>query len=176
MSNPYSEGVDAIRRMAVTYKNIVGVADALEKVGSIEQAMQEAIAARDKAQAERDMLLALNFEQAEVANQEIASATAKAQKILSDAQEQSAAEADLLVSSAHTEANRIVTDANQTAINTLAKMAVERSDMDNAIAVLTDHKNALNNDVNELKQSVGELQGVKFALEAEIATLKAKFA
>lgn len=175
MSN-FTQAADDIRTMANRYRNIIQLADALEDLGSIEQATKEAVATRNKAQADRDRVMQQGMEEAEKVAQELAAAQAKAKQILADADEKASAKADELVAAAHAEAERVTSAANQTAIDTMARLGVQRSDMDNAIAVLTDHKNALNNDVNELKQSVGELQGVKFALDAEIATLKAKFA
>ncbi len=51
------EAADAIRRMAKFYQNMQFAADTLERIGSLEQATQEAKAATLDAQTERDKAL-----------------------------------------------------------------------------------------------------------------------
>lgn len=97
---------ESIKRLAILYKDMVEAADAIEQIGSIEQAVSEAKAARMAAEAERDSVIA-DLKKAkdgvkkakddadrtiadgkEVATEIIAAANAAAQSITDSATEQ----------------------------------------------------------------------------------------
>lgn len=100
-----STAAEAIRRLAVQFQGMVEAADLLEKVGSIEQATQEATKARVAAESSRDRALETlrtAREQAEQINSDLAESVIDSQR-----------KAALLLNSASDRANAIMLEADQ---------------------------------------------------------------
>ena len=90
----YTQAADALKRMAVQYKNIVAVADALESLGSIQGAAKEADAALAKARKDRDAFVVKFTQEMAKAKDDLAVAQAAADKTLAEAKQQADDKAD----------------------------------------------------------------------------------
>lgn len=111
--------VESIRRLANTYRDMVTAADALESIGSVQQATREAMAARVAAEDARDKaLLELSAAQSEL------EALRKDAESVADAANVRVAD---IKSSALNEANRIV-EAAKASASEYSKAALEKAE------------------------------------------------
>jgi len=142
MSN-ITEAADHIRRQAKLYEGFVGAAAVLDKVGSLEQAAEEAGVAMVKAQAE------FNTAKNDLAaiNKEIKLAKDTAASIMPSA-----------LAAAKTAADNVVADANNKA----------RDIMEAAQARANDAKNAAEKNVAALGEEADALKATALTVQAEI--------
>jgi len=109
MSNLIKAAED-IRSLAKRFAPIFAVADALEKIGSIEQAERDAVIRKDAAYAEEEKakaVLAAKHEQLKAVELDIEAAKQKAEEIVSKAH----AKAEEIVALSHEKSDAIVKDA-----------------------------------------------------------------
>lgn len=149
---------DAIRKLANQYASMVAAADALEQLGSIEQARDEALKAADKAKAD----------------------VAKAKANLEKVQEQirvTENQAAGAIEQAREEAKKLVEDARTTAkkgADTIVARAESKSRKieDEAAA----RYEAAVEKENEVRNVLAEMQAERAALSDEVDALKAEHA
>lgn len=176
MSNQYTQAADDIRTLAGRYRNIMSLADALDGLGSIEQATKEATAARDKARAERDDLIKRNAAETAQVEADVKKVLDEAEAYVLGLKAKTLAECEALVKAAQTDAKETINNANAGALNTTAtadrayRVALDK------IEPLAARAQALDDEIAELSEQVSGLTATKVNLETEIAALRAKFA
>lgn len=99
---------ESIKRLAVQFQDMVAAADALEAIGSVEQATQEAIAARAIAENDRDRAL----KERDEAKAAIKKHKDDAAKLLSDAKESGTA----VIAQAESNAAKMIEEAKAQAL------------------------------------------------------------
>lgn len=99
----YQNATNTLRRMALQYQGIVDAADVLEKLGSLDTATKESIAARDAALEARDRAI----EAQKQADLDLEAAKSAAEKVVAEAH----TEAEAIVAEARDGAARVVADA-----------------------------------------------------------------
>jgi chromosome segregation ATPase len=136
---------ESLRRMAVMFQDMVAAADAMEKIGVVEQATQEAAQQRLDAEAARD-----------TARQELTRARQEIERINSDlaervvaAQEQARgivagaeSRSEEIVEAAEAKAREIVVTGQAQASDELANMANQLAAMQAKLTELTEEANA----------------------------------
>lgn len=175
------DAADAIRRLAKLYEGMAYAAEALERIGSFENATNEAIAAKEKAEAERDTLLSEAKAATDAAAQSIADAALTVDELLKSANQQAAdivAEAtakgqdafERAIASANREAQAIVAGAQRSAEDAVALLQSTQSqlillngqieDATNELGELTDQTSAAEARLAAAKESINKLLGV----------------
>ena len=155
MSNKHFEAADALRRASKLLESFKMAHDALESIGSVEQAAKEAQAAADKAKAD---VAALQAELAE-AKKAATAERAKAKKTQDDAEAK--AEAILSESKAKAEAQAA------------QSMELAKAGAESLIAAAQKQKQALNDECAKLADQKARLTSDLSVMDAEIA-VKAK--
>lgn len=174
------DAADAIRRLAKQYEGMAYAAEVLEKVGSFENATNEAIAAKNKAEAERDVLLNEAKAATDAAAQSIADAALTVEELLKSANQQAseilaAATAkgqdafERAVASANREAQAITAGATRNAEEAVAQLQSAQSqlilltgqieDATNELGELTDKASAAEARLAAAKESINKLLG-----------------
>jgi colicin import membrane protein len=171
MSNSYIEAADAIRRAAKQYEMFVKTAEALDRVGSFEQAAKEADAARVKAASERDQALAelaeakkQVTEERAAAKKARATAQQQAETLLAEAKVQAQAEAAKQAEAAAAAASKVVEDAQALAGKIRAEAQQEQVRLD-----------GLQASVKEKTTEVAGLIAQRDQLTSAIEQLRTKF-
>lgn len=151
----------SIRNLATLYKDMTDAAEALEQIGSLEQAADEAAKATASAKGE----LATTQAELSKAKDKLAAAKATAQEI----GEQAAAEALVIQDKAQTDAVAIITQAKQDATGIIggAKYRAEAivasgnsqyEVLTGNIAVLKEQYGVLNSDVQAKRRELASLE------------------
>jgi cellulose biosynthesis protein BcsQ len=172
MSNKHFEAADALRRAAKLLESFKLAHDAMESIGSIEQAAKEAEARAAKAKAEAEAAAAELADTKKAAAAEKAKgkkaeddAKAKADAILADAQ----AKADTYTVNAMAAADAAASAVTKAAEDRKVKLADE-------LAALSAEVAGLGMDRTKLVADIKDLTASKAQLEKAIESLKAKFA
>jgi predicted nucleic acid-binding Zn-ribbon protein len=172
MSNKHFEAADALRRAAKLLESFKLAHDAMESIGSIEQAAKEAEARAVKAKAEfeswqkelEEARIAVRLERGKVKKAE-EDAKVKADAILADAKEK----ADTLTVNAMAAADAAAAAMTKAAEDRKVKLQDE-------LAALSAEVASLSKDRLSLSAEIKDLSASKAKLEAAIESLKAKFA
>ncbi|MDO8547854.1 MAG: hypothetical protein Q7R68_10925 [Nitrospirales bacterium] len=149
MADNYSEHVSNLRRLAVTLQGVIAAADAMEKIGSIENAITEAERARSatldaKRQAEEEFEATKNA----IAQNNLAAAVT-----IADAKK----EVEARLQRADAEAEKAVSDAKE-----VARQAADR--------ITTERNVELNRLLDEIERQRGEL----FTLNGQVLAARAE--
>lgn len=175
MSNQYTQAADDIRTLAGRFRNIMSLADALDGLGSIEQATKEATAARDKAQAERDALVKRNAAETAQVEADVKKVLDEADAYVAGLKAKTIAECEALVRAAQADAKEIINNANAGAMNTTATADRAYKAALDKIKPLTAKAEALEDEIAELSEQVNALTASKTNLQAAIDDMRAKF-
>lgn len=174
------DAADAIRRLAKQYEGMVFAAEVLERIGSFENATNEAIAAKNKAEAERDVLLNEAKAATDAAAQSVADAALTVDELLRSVNQQAAeivaaATAkgqdafERAIASANREAQAITAGATRNAEEAVAQLQSAQSqlillagqieDATNELGELTDKASAAEARLAAAKESINKLLG-----------------
>jgi chromosome segregation ATPase len=110
MATDYQAASDTIKRLAQQYQQLMDVAGVLDQIGTLDNAASEATRAQAKAQA--DLEIAQKMLDAAIGDMDVVKHTAAG-----------------LLSQAHDDADKILTDANTQAAAMVAKGTADASDM-----------------------------------------------
>lgn len=175
------DAADAIRRLAVQFQNMQYAAEVLERIGSLENATNEATKAKEKAEAERDVLLNEAKAATDAAAQSIADAAQTVEGLLKSANQQAseivaAATAkgqdafERAIASANREAQAIVAGATRNAEEAVQLLGETQGRLDllnGHIQAGEDALSSLNTQASEAetrlaaaKESINKLLGV----------------
>lgn len=167
----FTEAADAIRTVAQRLEGFRIAADALESIGSVDQAAKEAAKARDAAQTERDAVLA----ELTKAKAELAKARDKAKDLVKDAEAKAVEIAavanqgrEVLLAKAKEDADKAAEDLVRPA---LAQKHAELAKAQEAAAVVND----LDAKAEALRAEVAMLTQQRDDLAQAIDAMKAKF-
>ena len=153
-----------MRRAANFFKGVAAAADVIERIGSLENATNEAKAALAVAERNRDSALAELADAKAKGKAAVADAKAKADKLLADAEAQAQAYADKSRAEIDTY-NRANTDA-------AVKFAGAQVDAANTVmAKATIERDALISHSAELAAEVADLESKRAASQAELDKL-----
>lgn len=172
----YTMAADALKRMAVQYKNIVSVAEALEKLGSVENAAKEADAALAKARKDRDAFTAKTEAEMTTAKGELALAQAAADKVMAEAKQEAAEIKEKAKAAAEKKAESIVNAATSKAEKVLGDLETSKAAAEIEVVKLEGLVAEQSAQLISLTNENTELQAQHDKLEKALATLKAKFA
>lgn len=166
----YLVAADAIKKMAIQYKNIVAVAEALEMVGSVENAEKEARSATKDAQLERDQALnqlAKAKEQVSAAKQTVVALEQAAKDSAASIVEQANQAADKIKADAYAKATAMVDDA-------AIKANDQASSFNGQLAVLQGKVDALTIEVAEIGAKKLDMQASAEAAEARLIKVQSQ--
>lgn len=157
MSN-LSHAADSIKSMAAKFKGFLEVADALDKIGSIEQAERDAIIAKDKAYKD--------LEEGKMALAELQGDYEAADKKLIEIQKACVAKEE----AAKAKAIDIVSEANKTAEQIIKNAEFKKTEFDKYVAQKNDALNLINSEISQKKAEydniVEKIKEVKAKLSA----------
>lgn len=172
----YTQAADALKRMAVTYKNIVSVAEALESLGSIEGAEKEAQAALAKARKDRDAFVSKYEQEMAKCKGDLAIAQAAADKATADAKQHADDIKKTAIAAGEKKAAALVEAAMTTANNTMRDASAEKVKLTNELDDLKKAVAAESSKLLTLNAATTEAQGQYDKLDKALSALKAKFA
>ena len=167
-----TEAADFIKRQAKLHEQFVVAAEALDRVGSLEQAEKEAQAALKKADAARvDAEAALLKIQGD-----IDAAKPIADQIKADAAAEAKAKADATVAKAEAKAAKIVAAAEDTAKTVEAASNEQLAQAQADLEALQAQRALVEADVSKAKEALAATQIEHDKLVKAIESMKAKFA
>lgn len=154
--NQFQEGADAIRKLAVTFKAIVAVADGLDRIGSFENAEEESQA---------------RIEASRKAESEAKADLERAIYALNQAR----AEAQTVVDNAHLERERLTGEVN-VRVAAVLREASEKADNDLAESQrqIDEDRSAMVRELNAGRLEAKQLAEEKAALEASVIDARAQ--
>lgn len=168
----HTDAADAIRRLARLFQPMVAVADELERLGSVEQAVAEAETAKARIAVEREQAA----EDLAAAKQSVKDAREQAKKIKADAEDKAAAvineargEADAIKAAAEADA-KTVTD------NATRALSERTAELRGVVEELVTARNELTNELEARRGELAEVNALADAAEARLATAKAEIA
>lgn len=168
----YTQAVEAIRRMAAMFQPMTDVANALEKIGSIEQAASEAELKRAVALREHESVM----DQLHIAKDGIKEARTNAQTIL----DESRAEAARILAAAHDEAASIVAAANADAESlhrdASDKAAAQISQVGAQLATMQAKYDSMQSDLEAISAEVTKLSEARDTAKAQYEAIRAQVA
>lgn len=168
------DAADAIRRLAKHYESMVFAANVLERIGSFENATNEAIAAKNKAEAERDVLLNEAKAATDAAAQSIADAAQTVEGLLKAANQQAAEVVAAATAKGQDAFGRAIESANREAQAITAKA---RADAEDAVAQLQSARSQLTLLAGQIEDATNELGELTAqAADAEDRLAKARAA
>lgn len=156
---------DAIRNLAVQYQAMVYAADALQAIGSLEQAANEAQAATDDANARRDQAL----QDLDNAQQAVSAAKEQALSILAEARDT----ADQTVIAAKSKAETIMANANQQGQIAIDAAAAKANGLVSSVSGKVDDLTAK---AQQLGSDIAELEAKRDAAVADAQAADDKLA
>lgn len=171
MSN-ITEAADFIKRQAAIYKGFVSAAEALDRVGSLEQAATEAQTASNAAKEE----LSATLDELAKAKKDLTDAKAKAAAVKTDAEANADSRLDIAIANANREGAKIMEQANAYRASVLEQVEITKAA---SVAEFNEQfakTDAVKAEVAALRETVSSLEGDRVSLEKAIASLKSKFA
>lgn len=167
-----TDAADAIRRLAKQFENMQFAADVLEKIGSMENAFDEAGKSRAAAEAARDQALADKL----VAESELAATKAKSKEIVAQAEKRR----EQILADVDAESDKRLADASERA-NAAIQSATEqahgiREDANRQKAAVTLDVQALRDESEQLEAANNAKRAEADAIEARLAKAQAKIA
>lgn len=174
MTIDYNAAVQAIRRAAMQYQGFVAAADALEKIGSLEQAAKEAEAAVAKARAELAEVQE-GIRKAAVANEAMESAAKARAAIVERAADEALANAEAaaeqIIAKAKSDAELVVTMANQQADMSHNAQVIRQELMAEEIAKLEQERAEKLHEAEEARGAAAQAAEQLAQIQASIAKL-----
>jgi len=164
--------VESIRRLAVQYQDMLVAADALESIGSVEQATREATAARAAAEDARDKAL-LELDAIVVHVQE---SKGEAEQIIAAAQKQANDIKDAALSNAQQAAEASKAVAAATVQDAEAKAAEALSGVSAQLSVLQAKLTELNDAVAAAEQAKADAEDATAAAQAKLDAIRDQIA
>lgn len=172
----YTQAADALKRMAVQYKNIVSVAEALDSLGSIEGAAKEANAALAKARKDRDAFIAKFEQEMTKCKGDLAIAQAAADKTLADAKQQADDMKKSAIATGEKKAAALVEAAQEKADRIDLKCAGAEMDAAVKLRSILDSIASESSKLLTLNAATEEAQAQYDKLDKALSAIKAKFA
>ena len=162
----------SIRNLANLYRDMVGAADALEQLGSLEQAQKEAQAQVDAGRAELGTLRS----ELEHSRDDLKAAKAQVKKLTEDGKAAAAVAAGAITREAEVRAAEIVKAAQDKAAQITAEATIEKSRLSSEVAGLQSAAESLKTELQVLREAVDKIEAEKLAAEKRLADFKAKLA
>ena len=148
--NSTLKAADEVKKLTTMFKALGEVVEVLDRVGSLEQAENEAQARIDKLNAEAGAIKAVVDGTAEEAERLVADAKAKAEEIVGEAQ----AAANGLVESARTQAGDVLVEVERSRLDATTALESLRADA----AEVTAARDAAAADLVELEGKIAKAQ------------------
>lgn len=168
----FNEAADAIRRVAKTLEGFKIAAEALESIGSVDNAAKEAQAALAKAIGERDTAI----EQLALAQSTLLDVRNESASLRKEATEQAERVVLAAKAEAEAEAQRVLDQAKQQAQDIAAAAKAKVQEADDYVAKQSAEMDKLRASCEELETQVANKQVQLNALTAAMDALKAKLA
>ena len=172
----YTQAADALKRMAIAYKNIVSVAEVLESIGSLEGAAKEATAALAKARKDRDAFASKYEQEMAKCKGDLAIAQAAADKTLADAKQQADDMKKSAIATGEKKAAALVEAAQEKADRIDLKSAGAEMEAAVRLRSIQDSVASESSKLLTLNAATEEAQGQYDKLDKALSALKAKFA
>lgn len=176
MSNKYIQASDAIKTIANRFKGIIELGEALESIGSIEQATKEADAQLAKARKARDAFEEKFKAESEASAKQLQADAAESLAIRDAAKAEAASLKEKAIKAGEEKASKIVADANSQADAILQAARVKLAGLETQTAELESQYLANVQANADLSAKVEDLTSQYEKLDKALATLKAKFA
>lgn len=167
------DAADVIRRLANQYEGMKYAADVLEKVGSLENATNEAIAAKNKAEAERDVLLNEAKAATDAAAQSIADAAQTVEGLLKAANQQAAEVVAAATAKGQDAFERAIESANREAQAITAKARADAEEAVGKTVLAQTTLFRLNDEIQANESKLGELTAQAADAEDRLAKARA---
>lgn len=166
------DAADVIRRLAKLYEGMTYAVEVLEKVGSFENATNEAIAAKNKAEAERDVLLNEAKAATDAAAQSVADAALTVDELLRSVNQQAAEIVAAATAKGQDAFERAIASANREAQAIVAKAKVDAEDAVGKTVLAQTTLFRLNDEIQTNEAKLGELTAQVADAEARLAAAK----
>lgn len=164
----------AIRGLANLYRDMEAAAGALEAIGSLEQAAEEAkktvIGEQNKAVEARKDLTAV-LEQLQMTQAQVDTLRNQAISDANSIVEEGKNQARLEIAAAKEEAASIVAGANTEAGEILAKAEEKKLTVESAIELLSGNLNDINSNIKEAREELRQLEGKIAQVRGEMAKM-----
>ena len=167
------DAADAIRRLAKHYESMVFAANVLERIGSFENATNEAIAAKNKAEAERDVLLNEAKAATDAAAQSIADAAQTVEGLLKAANQQVSEIVATATAKGQDAFERAIESANREAQAITAKARADAEEAVGKTVLAQTTLFRLNDEIQANESKLGELTAQAADAEDRLAKARA---